>query len=357
MSLSSVSELAGEIAAVAPRQLFSSPDAIASVANHWSEWHRFWHGPAHLRALLTEIVAGTSGEERDALVVAAIYHDAIYNPRAADNEEASAILLQRDALDASHPVIRQAVEIIVESKWDAPPVSRLGQRFFELDARQLSDECPLAERMAYERAIFREYQWVSWRTYRGKRVEFLRSWGEKFPAHRRGVAECLQLMRALQPRIAIYPGSFDPFHIGHLSILRQAEQSFDKVVVALGLNRQKASEGSVEERRARVADQLRFHEVAAFSGLLSQYLDSLDAPATVLRGVRDGTDLEAELRYARFLNDLRPGTSVVWIGCEPAWQHISSSAVRELEAIESHSGARYIPNAATIYGVDHLEIT
>jgi pantetheine-phosphate adenylyltransferase len=357
MSLSSVSELADEIAFVAPRHLFSSPDAFASVANHWSERHRFWHGPSHLRALLAEIGASTSGDERDILVVAAIYHDAIYDPRAEDNEEASAILLQRDAADASHPVIRQAVEIIVESKWSEPPVSRLGQRFFELDARQLSDECPLAERVAYERAIFREYQWVPRRTYRDKRTEFLRGWGEKFPAHRRGVAECLELLGALQPRIAVYPGSFDPFHIGHLSILRQAEQSFDKVIVALGLNRRKTAADSVEERHARIADQLRFHEVVAFSGLLSQFLDSLDAPATVLRGVRDGTDLEAELRYARFLNELRPGTPVVWIGCEPGLQHISSSAVRELEAIEGHAGARYIPNAAMIYGVDHIEIT
>jgi pantetheine-phosphate adenylyltransferase len=357
MSLSSVSELADEIAAVAPRQLFSSPDALASVASHWSERHRFWHDPSHLRTLLVEIAASTSGEERDILVVAAIYHDAIYDPRAADNEEASAILLQRHAVDASHPVIRQAVEVITESKWSEPPVSRLGQRFFEMDARQLSDECPLAERVAYERAIFREYQWVSWKTYRDKRAELLRAWGEKFPAHGRGVAACLELLESLQPRIAVYPGSFDPFHIGHLSILRQAEQSFDKVIVALGLNRGKAVAGSFEERHIRVADQLRFHEVAAFSGLLSQYLDSLGAAATVVRGVRDGTDLEAELRYARFLNELRPGTSVVWIGCEPELQHISSSAVRELDAIEAHAGARYVPNAATIYGVDHLEIT
>jgi phosphopantetheine adenylyltransferase/predicted metal-dependent HD superfamily phosphohydrolase len=355
MSFSSVSELADEIAAVAPRQLFSSPEALASVANHWSERHRFWHGPAHLRELLAGITASTSGEERDVLVVAAIYHDAIYDPRAADNEEASAILLQRDAADASHPAIRQAVEIIVESNWSEPPVSRLGRRFFELDARQLSDECPLAERLAYERAIFREYQWVPWRTYAtnarnscasGEKVSRASPWRRgvsraprRSPAADRGLSRQL---RSLSHR--------------HLSILRQAEQSFDKVIVALGLNRRRRR-GSVEERHARVADQLRFHEVAAFSGLLSQYLDSLDVPATVLRGVRDGTDLEAELRYARFLNELRPGTSVVWIGCEPELQHISSSAVRELGRHRAHAGNRYVPDAATIYGVDHFEIT
>ncbi|MFN0127796.1 MAG: hypothetical protein ACKV19_14040 [Verrucomicrobiales bacterium] len=67
-------------------------------------------------------------------------------------------------------------------------------------------------------------------------------------------------------------------------------------------------------------------------GLLTDFIAAHPLPLTVVRGVRDGTDLEAELRLARFLNELRPGTHLVWIGCEAELQHLSSSAIRELRA-------------------------
>jgi pantetheine-phosphate adenylyltransferase len=242
------------------------------------------------------------------------------------------------------------VEVIIASKWAEPPKTSPAQRFFAMDTHQLSDACPLHERMAYERAIFREYQFAPWTIYREKRAAFLRGWALKFPEHRRGVAESLELLEGLRPRIAVYPGSFAPFHLGHLSILRQAESMFDKVIVAVGINRQKV--GALETAEARFADlqsRLWFHEVASFSGLLTKFVDDLGLPATIVRGVRDGTDLEAELRFSRFLNELRAETRVVWISCEAELQHLSSSAIRELESIEPGAGARYVPDRRRIY--------
>jgi phosphopantetheine adenylyltransferase len=143
-----------------------------------------------------------------------------------------------------------------------------------------------------------------------------------------------------------------------LSILRQAEEVFDKVIVALGINRQKvgpevSSEQSAQ-RASRLKKQLRFHQVTQFEGLLPVYLGTLGHPVTLVRGVRDGTDLEAELRFTRFLNDLRPATRIVWLGCEAGLEHVSSSAVRELEQLQPGAGARYVPDAATIYRAGFL---
>jgi pantetheine-phosphate adenylyltransferase len=150
--------------------------------------------------------------------------------------------------------------------------------------------------------------------------------------------------------VAIYPGSFSPFHLGHLSILRQAEAMFDQVIVAVGVNRQKAgAAATAPERAAALQARLRFHEVASFDGLLTDFVEALTLPVTIVRGVRDGTDLEAELRFVRFLNDLRPDTRVVWIGCEAELQHLSSSAIRELESIEPKAAQRYVPDTASIY--------
>lgn len=335
-----------------PQQYLRGEAVLAEVAARWCERHRVWHGPEHLRRMLQEISTMQAGDDREILALAAMYHDAIYDPRAGDNEEASAALLQAQAVDAGSEVIKKAVEIILLSKWGRAPENPLGEAFFALDSYQLSQGCPLHERLAYERAIFREFQWVPWETYREKRREFLQGWAQKFPQHRHGVAGCVELLEGLQPRVAIYPGSFAPFHLGHLSILRQAEAIFDKVIVAVGVNRQKA--GAVETAQVRFRElqgQLKFHETVLFDGLLTSLVEHLPFPATVVRGVRDGTDLEAELRFSRFLNELRPGTGVVWISCEAELQHLSSSAIRELEAIAPGAGQRYVPDAAGIYGL------
>ena len=114
-----------------------------------------------------------------------------------------------------------------------------------------------------------------------------------------------------------------------------------------------------ESRKTRKTDlqsRLCFHEVAAVPGLLTDFVEQFPLPLSVVRGVRDGTDLEAELRYARFLSELRPDTSVVWIGCEAELQHLSSSAIRELESIAPGSGARYVPDTAEIYGLEGNEL-
>ncbi len=337
---------------VIPLSYFSDPSSLDEVAARWCERQRFWHGPDHLLTMVEEIMATEKGERREILLLAALYHDVVYDPRASDNEEASAALLRRHAVDTGSRVVLEAMEIIIASKWSVLPATPLVERFFEMDTRQLAQDCPLGARLAYERAIFREYQFVPWEIYQVKRAEFLAGWAGRFPQHREGVAECLELLSALSPRIALYPGSFNPFHFGHLSILRLAEASFDKVIVAVGVNRQKAGAvDMLQQRQETLQAQLRYHEVAAVPGLVTDYVEAFDYPVTIVRGVRDGTDLEAELRYARFLNDLRPETRLVWISCESELQHLSSSSIRELEAIKPEAGERYVPRIEQVYGV------
>lgn len=345
-----IADLATRLAQTIPVQYLRAPALLHDVAARWCERQRAWHGPDHLLALIRAISPRPAGDERDVLLLAALYHDAVYDPRAGNNEEASAALLLAHASDPKCGPITRAAEIILASKWMTPPTDRLTQDFFALDAYQLSEKCPLAERLRYERAIFREYQWAGWKSYRAKRREFLLGWARMFPQHRRGVEECIELLAGFQPRVAVYPGSFAPFHLGHLSILRQAELVFDKVIVAVGVNRQKA--GAVETAQARAAElqaRLRFHEVVLFSGLLTGFIEEMEMPVTIVRGVRDGTDLEAELRFTRFLNELRAETGVVWISCEAEYQHLSSSAIRELDSIEPGAGERYVPATKAIY--------
>ena len=344
--------LSARIREAAPAHLLRDGALAGQLVLRWSERHRAWHGPEHLLALLDHFASEPDVESREILLLAALYHDAIYNPLRADNEEASAKLLLNHAVDESHPVVLRAAEIIVASKWSEAPADALTWKFWGADCRPLAADYPLAARMAYERAVFREYQWAPWMVYREKRAEFLRGWTQRFPQQRAGVESCLGLLEGLSPRVAVYPGSFNPFHRGHLSILRQAERVFDKVIIGVAVNRQKpGAAATLEQRRAELQSRLCFHEVVEIPGLLTDFIEQFPLPLSVVRGVRDGTDLEAELRYARFLSELRPNTNVVWIGCEAELQHLSSSAIREMNSIAAGSGARYVPETSEIYGL------
>lgn len=347
---SKTTQLASRIAELAPLHLLRAPSLAAELAQRWSERHRVWHGPEHLETLLARFAAEPAGEARETLLLAAVYHDAIYNPLRADNEEASAARLLAHATDSTHSVVRRAAEIIIASKWSAPPGDALTWKFWEADCQPLAADYPLADRVNYERAVFREYQWAPWTTYREKRAEFLRTWAQRFPQQQAGAEICLALLASLSPRVAVYPGSFNPFHRGHLSILRQAERVFDKVIIGAAVNRQKpGATATLAQRREELQARLCFHEVVEIPALLTDFIEAFPLPLSVVRGVRDGTDLEAELRYARFLAELRPSTNVVWIGCEAELQHLSSSAIRELESISPSSGLRYVPETREIY--------
>ena len=170
--------LAEALAKTIPVQYLRDASLVENVAARWCERQRVWHGPDHLLRMLDEIVTTPAGDARDMLLLTALYHDAIYDPRSGNNEEASAALLLDHALDPQNPVIAQTAEIIIASRWTQPPTTPLAEQFFALDSFQLSDECSLHERLAYERSIFREYQWADWQTYREKRREFLSGWAQ-----------------------------------------------------------------------------------------------------------------------------------------------------------------------------------
>ncbi len=335
-----------------PWHRLRDPALARELAARWCERHRTWHGPRHLARMLDAFAGEPDSGTREILLLAAAYHDAVYHPLRRDNEEASARLLLHHARDRHDPVVVRAAELVNASSWTLVPTDDLTWRFWEADTRPLANEGTLSDRLAYERAVFREYQCVPWPHYRAKRAEFLANWASRFPAQRAGAEVCLELLRGLRPRMAVYPGSFNPFHLGHLSILQRAERVFDKVVIGLALNRQKPGAASdLDQRHAALRERLRFHEVVTIPGLITRFLDEFGAPLAVVRGVRDGTDLEAELRYSRFLEELRPGTNVVWIGCEGELQHLSSSAIRELDSIEHGAGFRYVPATRDIYGL------
>jgi pantetheine-phosphate adenylyltransferase len=129
----------------------------------------------------------------------------------------------------------------------------------------------------------------------------------------------------------LFPGSFDPFTLGHKSIVDRTLQFAEEVVIAIGVNAGKKSMFSLEERMAQIqkvyADEPRV-KVASYEGLTTDFAESIGATVMV-RGVRTAQDFEFE-RMLADVNRKLTGIETILLITEPQYSAISSSVVREL---------------------------
>lgn len=129
----------------------------------------------------------------------------------------------------------------------------------------------------------------------------------------------------------LFPGTFDPFTVGHADLVRRGLEIAGSIVVAVGVNREKKTlfpaDVRTEAIRRYYADEPRV-TVVEYSGLTANAVRENGADA-ILRGVRDVTDFECERRLAD-ANRAVCGVETVLLVADPSLQHVSSSLVREL---------------------------
>ncbi|GAA2033966.1 hypothetical protein GCM10009839_38100 [Catenulispora yoronensis] len=144
---------------------------------------------------------------------------------------------------------------------------------------------------------------------------------------------------------ALYPGSFDPVTSGHQDILRRAALLFDEVVVCVMANPNKSGRFTVGERLDRLreaASGMRNVTVDSHTGgLLVDYCRRAGIDV-VIRGVRDGRDLEHETPMAH-MNRVLAGVETLFIAAEPGQAHISSTLVTALTAAVTITAAVAAP--------------
>jgi len=136
-------------------------------------------------------------------------------------------------------------------------------------------------------------------------------------------------------RIAIYPGSFDPFTFGHLDIIERSSKVFDKLVVAVAHNVSKKTTFSIEERVEIIEEVFKNNnkvEVDSFKGLLVDYSKS-KGTNIVLRGMRSVSDFEYEMQMAHANKSLDPELETVFMVTSRKYSHISSSLIMEIVSL------------------------
>ena len=142
---------------------------------------------------------------------------------------------------------------------------------------------------------------------------------------------------------AIFPGSFDPFTIGHHDIVMRALDLFDEIIIGIGKNSTKRDSFPLQDRfkaiQAAFADEPRV-KVAIYEGLTVDFAAEHDAQF-ILRGVRSVLDFEYERSMAEANKELS-GIETILLYTRPEYAHISSTLVRDLHS-HGKDIAAYLP--------------
>ena len=149
--------------------------------------------------------------------------------------------------------------------------------------------------------------------------------------------------------LAVYPGSFDPLTLGHVDIAARATTLFDVVVIGIAHNAAKAGRHLLDaDERLSLARDSTSHlpgiEVALVPGLLADYCRGRGANA-IIKGLRNGSDLDAELPMALLNRDLG-APETVFLTASPAYAHISSSLVKDVAGYGHDVSALVPPTVA-----------
>lgn len=300
-------------------------DNINNVIEKYSEPHRFYHTLKHIKELLDQLEVKRLYDS-DILFLATVYHDIIYDPTRNDNEQLSADEFEKDAevfLKHLNPAtIDEVKQIILDTKTHTPSTD-LSAIFCDMDMSVLRR--PFAELIAYEEEIFKEFQFHDYKNYKAGRIDFLTKVQTELDID---LLSLIDYVRTRQPKIAVYAGSFNPFHKGHLNILEKAEKVFDKVIIARGVNPEKN-----RDEQYKMPTGLKYRQQMEYRGLLTDFIAELGYPVTVIRGLRNSTDLQYELNQYRYLQDLTNNQiNIVSIFCDREFEHISSTAIRQLKS-------------------------
>jgi len=329
---------------------------VLDLQNRWNEPHRVYHNQEHLDEILGLIehrkfyLKATSDPMSDAdyenLICIAFFHDAVYDPGVSGgNNEAESFKLFAKMCKSVNAdqvaLIKFAIQDTVDHTQE--PSSPLSKLFLTFDLHGMMHGS-LSRMISDESKIMREFGFVDYDTYHNVRgTKFL----EKFAPHIKKinpdskVEEYLDWFKNQKPRIAIYPGSFYPFHKGHLDILKRAERMFDKVIILMCVNPSKSNNAEViksymiELRKKLPNNQIEFHD-----GMLHNYIKLLNYPVSIVKGLRNASDFDAEKLQLRYMEDMCPDINIVYVVSDRKYEHVSSSAIKQIQSMGAINEAK-----------------
>lgn len=328
--------------------LFQYPEGMVDkLIIRWKEPWRFYHTlENHLYPMLDRIYKLAPSDDKDLLEIIAWFHDCVYDPRSSSNEEDSIKFFlnnKKEPLLNDHDITIN--NVIMQTKdFKIKLDDLLSLQFFHLDLAYLRSNS-IFEIIRNEKLVLKEFQFVDYSIYKQKRIEILKSFiGHPYVNNDTIIIKICEYLENYRPSIGIYPGSFNPFHLGHLSILRQAEKLFDKVIIAMGINPEKTDKIDLQKFQD-LQLMLPYHEVVCFNSFLHEYVKekSKSCDITIIRGFRSGYDIESELVNLEFMREMSDNDiKVIFLAPQKKFDHISSSALRLMKKFDPEKIKNYI---------------
>lgn len=299
-------------------------DAIKLYDAYDQPW-RHYHTLDHIFEVYDILFESSHGTPILELAVATMYHDIVYLPTSDTNEEDSVKYFLEDAkhLNLSSEQTDYICKLIMCTK-NHKPFDFLSQMFINADMNILTSD--IDKLIDYEHKIFKEYQLYPLKIYKEHRINFLEANSNQYP----NLLKLAEYVRTRQYKVAVYPGSFNPFHAGHLNILRKAEQVFDKVIILVGANHVKNVNPLLTELPETI---LNTNKVGYFENMLFEHIEEVKMlegcnDITVVKGLRNGSDFENEQTQQFYNNILNSKLNTVYFICDQEFTKISSSVLR-----------------------------
>jgi predicted metal-dependent HD superfamily phosphohydrolase len=176
------------------------------IVDCYGQSHRYWHTPQHLYEILEGVKElhkekKITKKEYSILMIAAIFHDIVYDPKRTDNEEKSVeYMMVRYDVDASHADenindLNKIQEVILDTETHSSQ-DPLSKKFNKLDTAIL--DAQFIEMLDWENKIYKEYKWAGWKQYKKKRIQFLLS---SIKGHTHNVLNIKNLIDYIQKKV------------------------------------------------------------------------------------------------------------------------------------------------------------
>lgn len=309
---------------------------IPDLYKYYEEPHRYYHNNIHIQNMLSHLMATDfhiNQHDRDLIKVAIEFHDVIYNPHRDDNELMSMKMVDTfDYADEQKSIIKTLIQFTDPKTYSNPypaneRLNELIRIIRYLDLWDLIVDSDKSKAIINTMNISKEYSFVRYGEILSSQLQFMKHLKsisiKDITLNQSTLDSVIGFLSSYKPHIGIYAGSFNPFHIGHMSVLEQADKHFDQVIVALP-----TGSGDINQLR----NTLPVHHIIEFDtslpDLMLKYSCQDGGDVTLIRGIRDQNDLVYEKNLAQIYKDMGMKNNIVYFMTE--YPHVSSTIIRSM---------------------------
>ncbi len=318
---------------------------IEEVLSKYDEPWRHFHTRKHLEYIIEKIKLKDtlfSEENLDIFYLVTLFHDVVYLPWSNTNEEDSVEVFKKYwALSniQDNNIFDNVILDILDTKTHSKE-----NWFNYYDMYVVLQEKNPNILLEWEEGIFKEYSFVPYNLYKQERINFL----NKYILKNHALLFLKDYIERRSPRLGFYAGSFNPFHKGHLSIVNQGKEIFDKVVILIGQNASKApvTDEEASRRKSDIFAKTGM-EVEFFSGLLPDYIknrcEKTGEQGFLIRGIRNEDDFKSEQVQVLYMKSVWSDLKIIYLTCPSELSFISSSGIKAMNSARDGSGDIFLP--------------